>query len=269
MCIAIIKPKNVGIPTEKFLNNCFKRNPHGAGFAYSVDGSVLINKGFENFANFYKKLMESNIESETVFIHFRIANRGNKDRGNTHPFPISNNLTKLRLIKNNYTNYAIIHNGLFDFTKQEYNFYDPLGVISDTMLFAMKLHEKIHDFYQDEKNIDLLSAVAFNLLSNTDKYSQFIEETIKKKSKFAILDNVGNYQKYGDWIEDNGVFYSNESFKPFVYVPKKPQKEIFSQCNICKGYFVFGKIHKTKDGCCCSYCYEKRFVKNKITFWGF
>jgi len=261
MCVAIVKPVNIKIPSKEILYNCFKNNPHGAGYSYSNGDFVIINKGFETFDSFYKSLLESEAnEDKLVFIHFRIANRGLKDRGNTHPFPISNNLTKLRIIHSNHCKYALIHNGLFNFNDKEYLKYEPLNVISDTMLFSMKLHERLEKLSENIENISsdysLPSVVAYNLLTNTTEYTPYINNMIKDTCRFAIMGVENKFQLFGKWIEEDGIYYSNNSFKQ----TKSKTRYVYMPCNYCQTFIEKDEMIKTKVGFCCKQCYHKIYI---------
>ena len=258
MCIAIVKPVNIELPSEEILYNCFKKNPHGAGFSYAEDGFVIINKGFENFDDFYKSFLNSKASKDKlVFIHFRIANKGLKDRGNTHPFPVCNNIYKLRMIKQNVCKYALIHNGLFYYNETDYLKYDPLNIISDTMLFTMILSDKMDSLNANIENIHkdyrLANVIAFNLIKNTEEYTPYVNDLIKNQCRFAIMDGNNNFQLYGKWEKENGIYYSNNSFRSsnaitkYTYIP----------CYSCATMKEKNEMIQTHLGHYCLNCYHE------------
>lgn len=270
MCIAIIKPPNFELPSRKILQNCFDNNPHGAGFSYVKDGKVYIRKGYDNFLEFYEELLSSNInKKDLAFIHFRIANKGLKDKGNTHPFPICNKIDKLRTLQIDGEKYAIMHNGSFYYNDKEYLHYDPLKIISDTMLFTIKLSEKMEELENsiefNKKDICIERFVAFNLINKTNQYATYISNTIAYYSKIAIMDGENNFQFYGKWINENGIFYSNDS-----YLCKKAVSYTYIPCFFCKTYKDKRNLTKIPMGYCCNSCYlsycDKRNEKNHIIY---
>lgn len=221
MCIAVIKPKGVEMPDQKTLFRCFQNNSDGAGFMYSDGDKLVIKKGYMTFNDFYTALTETKLKKEQlVFLHFRIATHGLKDGGNTHPFPISSDINELRSVKNTFKDYGLIHNGVFHFNQEQFIKYDPTNTISDTMLFSMLIHDSIErvkngDFNEDYK-FTLTDIIAYTIMSNNDEFNNYIEEKIGW-NKIAIMDEKENFFKYGNWIEDNGMFYSNSDYKEYNY----------------------------------------------------
>ena len=85
---------------KDILESCWKRNPDGAGFMFNDCDKVVIMKGFMTFEEFYLRLQTANefyhLKEKGLVIHFRIATSGLKDKGNCHPYPISNDNLDLR-----------------------------------------------------------------------------------------------------------------------------------------------------------------------------
>ena len=54
MCLAICSPENTTIPFEA-LQQGFKINDDGAGFAYAKEDKLNIVKGFTTFEDFWKE----------------------------------------------------------------------------------------------------------------------------------------------------------------------------------------------------------------------
>ena len=115
MCIIIVKPKGRELPSNEIFENCWKHNYHGAGFMYHINNKVIIVKGFMTLYDFLKRMSsiknEINILDTTMVFHFRISTSGNIDKGNCHPYPVSLDTNKLRLV-NCETNLAVAHNGI-------------------------------------------------------------------------------------------------------------------------------------------------------------
>ena len=200
MCIAISKPIGVSLPNDNILRNCWNNNDDGAGFAFNYDGKVFIKKGFMTFDSFMEALKSYdaryNFKECGVLLHFRIATHGARDSSMTHPFPIVDDAGCLKKIE--YTSdYAVIHNGIIHLTSYTASKTDGL---SDTAIFIK----------------DYLTKIAGNKSwLNKQCNIELIEKLIE--SKMAILDRNGNIKMTSGFIEDNGIFYSNTSYRDSYY----------------------------------------------------
>jgi predicted glutamine amidotransferase len=257
MCIAIVKPKFADFPTTTQFRNCFTTNPHGAGFMYSNGENLIIKKGFMTFEDFINAFEQENISKDKlVFFHFRIATHGLIDGGNTHPFPLSMNVSEQRNECLKYKGYGLIHNGVFKYDKTEFLKYDPSGVISDTMLLAMKIKQHLDN--KDKFIKDLESAIVFNLFDKDILTEKLINECIGY-NKVAIMNEKEEYVKYGKWIEDNCVFYSNDDYSfdinDYNYYGYN-YRGCFSDefCAICGEILEWNKYQETTIGYCCNTC---------------
>ena len=255
MCIAIIKPQCVEFPTEKQFRNCFETNPHGAGFMYSNGENLIIKKGFMTFEDFYSAFQKENISKDKlVFFHFRIATHGLIDGGNTHPFPLSMNVSNLRSTELKFKGYGLIHNGVFRYNIADFIKYDKSGVISDTMLFAMKIREALNE--TPNLGYDIESAIAYDLMCDDKVTKELIDDSIGY-NKVAIMNEKEEYVKYGVWIEDNGVFYSNDDYtfdRQNYY-----QNYLFDidLCVMCGNPLEKNKWKETNIGDCCDACLKE------------
>lgn len=229
MCIAVIKPKGIGMPDRETLFNCFESNPHGAGFAYNRNGITHIIKGLMTFEDFYSELDKHQLDiNENVFLHFRIATHGLRDGGNTHPFPITKSFTEMRKTRQEYRGFCLIHNGVFHYSNQIMKSYDENDIISDTMLFAKMVADELEtipnnyntevsNIHEIVKDLEKERALAFEL-KNIDNRNPVLDKVIENGisySKIAIMDEDGNFIKFGNWIENKGVFYSNQGFSGY------------------------------------------------------
>jgi hypothetical protein len=180
MCIAIFKPANNTISKE-ILEECFKSNSDGAGFMVSVNKKLIIKKGFFTFNEFWEAWKP--YENEIAAIHFRIRTHGEINLVNCHPFAINTGL-------------GFIHNGVI-------------------MGFGLKETSDTHHFNEDILK-PLVSKYGNNILTNTS--IKYLIESKIGYSKFVVLDRHGNYsifnEEKGHW--NNGVWYSNYSYKPYV-----------------------------------------------------
>ena len=199
MCIIIAKNKNDRIPTETELKNCFEYNSDGAGFMFTDNNKVIINKGFMDYDSFikhYKKLCKkyNNFKNKSLVIHCRIGTSSGNNKGNTHPYIITNKESKLHAL-NIASAIGIAHNGII----REYTptWKDPS--INDSQNFIMKylypLYKNYPTFYKN-------------------KYIMKGIEDITN-SKFAILTKEDNLYLIGDFITENGLKFSNTSYKSF------------------------------------------------------
>mgnify|MGYP000861196122 CR=1 FL=1 len=189
MCILILKPKKVSFPEKEILKQCFDNNPDGCGYAW-IDRSGIshIRKGFLNFDKFYKDLsknMEKIMPFDTI-IHFRFATHGSVVPGNTHPFPISCDINDLKSTNLNGRFKIMAHNGVIP--SLSHRAKKTKNDLSDTMVFAKELK------VLGENNPNI--------------------KNILESGKFVIMDRSGS-RRYGKFIEDNGIFYSNDSYLSF------------------------------------------------------
>ena len=216
MCIAIIKERNIELPSDDILKNCWNNNPDGAGFAFAFNDKVIIKKGYMTFKSFIKALHKYNnkynLKDCGMLLHFRIATHGAVDQSMTHPFPIIDDdgcLKKTEFV----SDYAVIHNGIISLTSYEASKNKGL---SDTALFIKDYLTKIaqnKDWTKNQSNIEL------------------IEKLID--SKMAILEKNGDIIHTTGFTEDNGILYSNSSYLDSYqrYFKTKNIKSTYSYLN--------------------------------------
>lgn len=206
MCIIVAKEKGKDLPFKKTLKRCFENNSDGCGLMYVRDGKVVIDKGYMSFGDFYKRLKElkrefgNELKDKAVVMHFRIGTAGRNSAENTHPYPITNN-TDLMKELDLECELGIAHNGIiseYNPTKQA----DKDADLNDTKIFIRdyisRFLELNGEFYKH--------SFARNLI---------LEES--KHNKFAILDTDENIYTIGDFVEDNGIKYSNSTYKSYAY----------------------------------------------------
>ena len=184
MCIAILKTKN-GVITDEELRSSFKNNSDGAGIAYTSNNELRIVKGIFNVDVFIKTVRQAEkLADNNILIHCRIGTSGQKDKNNTHPFVINNNI-------------CLIHNGILDVTV-------PKGSkINDTQIFIKKF----------------MKGIANDTILKNQTYHNVLEELIGCNNKFVILNNKGEYkiinENAGHWKD--GVWFSNSSYQRTSY----------------------------------------------------
>lgn len=199
MCIAIAKISGVKCPSLDILRNCWDSNPDGAGFAFNDAGRVVIKKGFMTWNDFqtawlrYSKRYD--FDNRGVLIHFRISTHGGTNPQNTHPFPVISD-TGMMQKSECVCDYAAIHNGIITMTSSQA--YKERSV-SDTLVFIrdyLSLIAQNKAWFKRRANIELI-----NLLIDAPS------------SKMAILNGRGEIIYTDGFTEDNGILYSNTSYK--------------------------------------------------------
>lgn len=196
MCIAITKPIGVDLPSDEILKTCFYNNNDGGGFAFNDNGEVVIKKGYMKLEDFLSAIHSAdkkyNLKDRGMLIHTRITTHGGTNASMTHPFPICADEGALK--KTYYRSpFAVIHNGVISLTSTEALRRDGM---SDTAVFVEKYLSKIaqnDDWFHNKANIEL------------------IQDLID--SKMAILNGNGEIIGTDGFTEDNGIFYSNSSYK--------------------------------------------------------
>ena len=180
MCIAIYKPEGKLLSLAT-LKECYTSNPDGAGFMYSENKKLHIEKGFFSFQSFYDAF--KNHESKQTVIHFRIKTHGKIDTANCHPFAVNNAI-------------GFVHNGVIS------GFGD--SDFSDTVRFNEQI---LRPLVNKWGNLALFQDPIIDLIESRIGYS-----------KLVFLDRHGNHkimnESKGVW--DNGVWFSNTSYKPYV-----------------------------------------------------
>ena len=197
MCIIAVKKANQPLPEEKIIKAMFKHNPDGAGFCYCLNGEVRIQKGYMSYKAFLEALKKVSEKIDTyatpMLFHFRIATHGGINPSLTHPFPISHKTPVLKHLTAS-TKLGIVHNGIIDIkTRKD---------VSDTMTY---ITERLAKRYKWDKEF-----------YKSRKQRKVIQSEIGS-SKMAFLDDKGGIYTVGDFIEDDGILYSNSSYKERDY----------------------------------------------------
>jgi len=195
MCIIVAKLRGSELPSEDVLRNCFNNNNDGCGFMYEEKHKVVINKGYMDFAKFYKDLVNTynkkELKNKNLVMHFRIGTSGGMNAETTHPFPISRNNKDLQSTKIK-TDIGMVHNGVIsDYARKD-------SKLSDTQHF---IKEFVYPLYELNKHF-LENKLVINML-----YKEC-------NSKLIFLDSNDNLYKIGDFEEKDGVLYSNTSYQP-------------------------------------------------------
>lgn len=167
---------------------------------------VVIMKGFMTCEEFYLRLQTANefyhLKEKGLVIHFRIATSGLKDKGNCHPYPISNDNLDLRKSFIT-TELGIAHNGII----RSYNGKDK--ILNDTQLFIK------NDLFE-------LNSLDKKLYKNVI-FQSMIERLIDG-SRLVFLNKKGEIIKLGKWFHNGNYYFSNLNHvsKNTLNINKKP-----------------------------------------------
>ena len=200
MCIIIAKNKTNRLPSTKELEYCFDYNNDGAGFMYTDNGKVIIDKGYmtkEDFLARYKTLCKkyNYFINKCLVIHCRIGTAGTNSKENTHPYALTKKINKLH---KTYTkaSVGIAHNGII-------SDYQPHGDkdINDTQNFIRKYMTQ--RFKEDKE-----------FYKRQWERTQIEDIT---NSKWAILDKDDNLYLIGVYTKEDNLLFSNSHYKPMSY----------------------------------------------------
>lgn len=180
MCIAIVKPAGTVID-ESVLKTCFENNPDGAGFAYRTPDGLVVEKGLFTWEAFIDAYRARNVADVDALIHFRITTKGDDSPENTHPFAIQAG--------------ALIHNGTISHLGERRGVP---GAKSDTRELAEKW---------DAVTLDEMERFF-------DVFEHYVDDT-----RVAVMGHDGRVIVFNrkQWIEKDGVLYSNRGFEMDVY----------------------------------------------------
>lgn len=229
------------MPTEQILHNCAETNRDGIGFAFNIPGDkVIIVKGFVNVKKLLRMLATFNIGKEhNLLIHFRLATHGQKDAGNCHPFPLTNNFEDMRKL-HGVCDVAITHNGVFGGMKASDKY-------SDTMKFVGGI------------------LASQEIVSNLESRSvvELIRGYCGFSSKLAFLRPEGIFT-IGEFHTDKDIMYSNKQYERWGYNSNDYLStkycDVHKEWDRChyKEQPTFCHVHKKKDYC--SYCSDHKIL---------
>lgn len=189
MCIIAVKPSSKQMFDDAIIKQMFFRNRDGAGLMWTEDEIVHFKKGFMTVQEILDFVHSRNWDGVPVVLHFRIGTAGLNNGLNCHPYPIwqSNRLE-------GECDLCMAHNGILS----SYN--PPFGSkINDTQVFVNKVLSNLPEGFLESKGIRHLIRKAIGT------------------SRLCFLSKTGKITRFGSWVEDDGYFFSNESYK----VPKK------------------------------------------------
>jgi hypothetical protein len=257
MCIIVVKPQGIDLPSKDVLKACFSANKDGAGYMYCKSpkrDTVTICKGFMTPETLLAQLDLSRIDKETACVlHFRRATHGAVSPGNCHPFPIAETEDLLKHCHLSGLRYGLAHNGILSFYNSSLKF-DLRSELSDTQ----QLIQQLKPF---PLSIDQLKAMI------TDKAGEFSKAL--GAGKMAILDSFGKIEMIGDgWHQKDGVFYSNTSFSAYLGGPEggnyslTPKKDMITslipyKCPKCESADIALRVNFRIAACMSKTCEHK------------
>ena len=190
MCIICVSPKRVRQPNITAIRNMFNRNPHGAGYMFARDGKVTISKGYMDIDSFLEAIRAEHFTAkDPVVYHFRISTQAGVNPEMTHPFPLSNQIEHMKALDVECS-CGVAHNGVIHLTTDPTN-----KEYSDTALFiANYLSDIIRnpEDLKDERVLRLIHRLA--------------------GSKLAIMDADGYIATVGNFINEKGLLFSNDTY---------------------------------------------------------
>lgn len=184
MCVICVTDPGKTL-TDNEIENCWRENPDGAGFAFiNSDNKFEVFKSMEKdeFANKLSDALEHNKDDSPFLIHFRIGTHGTKELENVHPFKV-----------NRKTLFA--HNGILS---NAVSLIDKESNDSDTVAF----------------NKEILSKLPTNFLRNRGS-AHLIKNFIGNSNKLAFLNDERRVVVFNSHLgeEDDGRWFSNSSYK--------------------------------------------------------
>ena len=195
MCIICVSPENVRQPDRNTIATMFHRNPHGAGYMFARKGKIHIRKGFMNLTALLNALAQEQFTAaDPVVYHFRISTQAGVGPEMTHPFPLSNRPAHMKALDVD-CRCGVAHNGIIRLTTDPRN-----HEYSDTAIFITDYLTKIIQRPSDLRNVKRLELI-WQLA----------------QSKFAIMDGKGYIATIGEFLNEDGLLYSNTSYQSFRY----------------------------------------------------
>ena len=196
MCIILMKPSGVSLPSKQLLLRCWNNNPNGSGVSIAENGNVYTHKGFMTFESFYDFLIKIGADKEkekAMLLHFRITSVGKTSPEQTHPFPIYKAMKSEDVQKLSFNSKVVFaHNGTMGIkTRKD---------MSDTQTFAIDYLSVLYRLSGDVFNTDVLELC----------------ESIAD-SKLCLMNAKGEYRLVGEFIEKDGCFYSNSGYESVAY----------------------------------------------------
>lgn len=217
MCLVSVCPKGTKKYTEEvenFIRAGFHSNLQGSGFMFKRHGetTITIKKGFFNLQALYDALEAADLKDEDeLVIHHRVSTGGQISGPNCHPFVLSSIHEEVCMTDGVTEKACLAHNGVFRCI-DKYEVKNPN--FSDTYAFSRYILSNPNILKLLEEDTDLFS---------------FLFDRFLGWSKLAILFPNRDVLMFGDFVEENGYYHSNQGYCRLIYnrggveteVPKK------------------------------------------------
>lgn len=197
MCVILLAPKGTDKKSE-FLYNAIRTgaitNTDGIGIMYKEGDAIYVDKGYKDAEETIEALNNLSLSNEfgELAIHLRIGNKGHVNSQMCHPFICSTDDDETMLLHTNTNKPTLMHNGTF------IGLDLPTGK-SDTFVFANKI--------MSDTNVQNL------FHSNTELFKDIVKSTLGLSRLLVFYPDERDHVKIGNWIEDNGYYFSNETYK--------------------------------------------------------
>lgn len=207
MCIICYTPAGVALPDKNTFKTMFNNNPDGGGLMYTDGGGVVIDKGFFDVNAMYNAARAARAKYPTtpVVLHFRISTQGGASAPLTHPYPVCGDYKRMRQLRTRAP-LAIAHNGVINEYAAPWSARSKLNY-NDTMTFTKDFVAPL-----------LRGRVKWYTAPDADALRVALRAV--SASRLAIMSANGHVELIGHFYADNGLYYSNESYKPprpYVY----------------------------------------------------
>lgn len=240
MCLVVYKPAGA-IILKRAMQVSWDNNPDGAGFMLLGKRKVIGYKGYMTLESLYAGLemfgavdAGGNIVGDlSIAIHFRWATHGGVSKEKCHPFPASNKVDDLNALTWR-ADYGIAHNGIIEAYARK-GLSDSQGFIKDVL-----------------SNKEILASIEDDRVS-------FLLSRMMGSSKFIVMSQEKIYL-LGGWIQTDGVYYSNTSYKTeyISTVVSKYSASTWGNCKRC------GFTEELLDDGLCTYCAEEDEDSNEM-----
>jgi len=205
MCIIAIKPAKAAKPTREMFDAMIKGNPDGFGYmTWSAEKGLQVRKTMDS--KLYLKWVNKIPDEQPVVYHMRIATHGSVQVKNCHPFQ---DATKT---------WGFAHNGVLSIHNE--------GDMTDSETFFKRI---------------AMPFIYAGMLPESKPFDKMVEAIIGY-SKFVFLHR-GEIFKYGNFIKEGDLYFSNTSYKPYPKVTYvRPVCSGYGYTNCYGHYYGHGSL---------------------------